>query len=63
MDRGAWWATVPRVAKSQTRLNGLSKHISSNASLFSNSVKFYFFLLDQVSVPLLGFQRPSGQLS
>ena len=21
MDRGAWWATVHRVAKSQTRLN------------------------------------------
>ena len=24
MDRGAWWATVPRVAKSQTRLKRLS---------------------------------------
>ena len=24
MDRGAWWATVHRVAKSQTRLNRLS---------------------------------------
>ena len=21
MDRGAWWATIPRIAKSQTRLN------------------------------------------
>ena len=27
MDRGAWWATVHRVAKSQTRLKGLSTHI------------------------------------
>ena len=26
MDRGAWWATVHRVAKSQTRLKQLSKH-------------------------------------
>ena len=25
-DRGAWWATVHRVAKSQTRLNWLSMH-------------------------------------
>ena len=26
MDRGAWWAMVHRVAKSQTRLKGLSMH-------------------------------------
>ena len=26
MDRGAWWATVHRVAKSQTRLKRLSVH-------------------------------------
>ena len=26
MDRGAWWATVHRVAKSQTRLKQLSRH-------------------------------------
>ena len=26
MDRGAWWATVHRVAESQTRLKGLSRH-------------------------------------
>ena len=26
MDRGAWWATVHGVAKSQTRLQQLSKH-------------------------------------
>ena len=26
MDRGAWWATVHRVAKSQTRLKQLSMH-------------------------------------
>ena len=26
MDRGSWWATVHRVAESQTRLKGLSRH-------------------------------------
>ena len=26
MDRGAWWVTVHRVAKSQTRLNDLAQH-------------------------------------
>ena len=26
MDRGAWWATVPGVANSQTRLKQLSTH-------------------------------------
>ena len=26
MDRGAWWATVHRIAKSQTQLKGLSMH-------------------------------------
>ena len=27
MDRGAWWATVQRLAKSQTRLKQLRKHV------------------------------------
>ena len=26
MDRGAWWATVHKVAQSQTQLKGLSIH-------------------------------------
>ena len=30
MDRGAWWATVHRVAKSQTRLKRLSMHVAPN---------------------------------
>ena len=29
MDRGAWWATVRRVAKSRTRLKRLSRHKSA----------------------------------
>ena len=31
MDRGAWWATVYRVAKSQTRLKLLSTHTHRRA--------------------------------
>ena len=27
-DRGTWWATVHRIAKSQTRLQQLSTHVS-----------------------------------
>ena len=27
MDRGAWWATVHRIAKSQTQLKQLNMHI------------------------------------
>ena len=29
MDRGAWWATVPGVAKSQTRLSDYTQHSQS----------------------------------
>ena len=30
MDRGAWWATVHRVAKSRTRLKRLSMHAQAS---------------------------------
>ena len=36
MDRGAWWATVHRVAKSRTRLKRLSTH--AQASLASDVI-------------------------
>ena len=32
VDRGAWWATVHRVAKSQTRLKQLSIHTPNNCT-------------------------------
>ena len=38
MDRGAWWATVHRVAKSWIRLKRLSLHASVQFSQFSCSV-------------------------
>ena len=37
MDRGAWWATVHRDAKSQTQLKRLNTH---NTTYKKNSIKF-----------------------
>ena len=34
MDRGAWWATVYRVAQSQTRLKQLSTYARGTYQLF-----------------------------
>ena len=34
MDRGAWWATVHRVAKSHTRLKGLGTHADAVRTLY-----------------------------
>ena len=33
MDRGAWWATVHEIAKSQTRLGTVVRYLSANISL------------------------------
>jgi len=46
MDRGAWRATVHGVAKSQTRLKGLSTHVwgcssASSSPLFITSLLYY----------------------
>ena len=35
MDRGAWWATVHRVTKSQTRLKQLSMHMHPDTAYFN----------------------------
>ena len=37
MDRGAWWATVHRVAKSQTQVKWLSTHAPTVIKFFSHS--------------------------
>ena len=39
MDRGAWWATVHRVAKSQTQLKRLSPHAMSLIQRQENGVE------------------------
>ena len=46
MDRGAWWAIVHGVAKSQTRLKGLSTHVcccskASSSLLLTTSLLYY----------------------
>ena len=33
MDRGAWWATVHEIAKSQTQLGTVVRYLSANISL------------------------------
>ena len=38
MDSRAWWATVHRVAKSQTRLKQLSTHILTHTSIWWHSI-------------------------
>ena len=58
MDRGAWRATVNRVAKSWTRLKRLSMHASvnptPNLSLPSRfllvTIKFAFYVYESISV-------------
>ena len=40
MDRGAWWATVHGVAKSQTRLKRLSMHTRKGDACALNQVVF-----------------------
>ena len=45
MDRAAWWATVRRVAKSQTRLKGCSTHSQSDTVSFSMAGVGLWFLV------------------
>ena len=40
MNRGAWWASVRRVAKSQTQLKRLNMQVYSNADL--DNLEWYF---------------------
>ena len=62
MDRGAWWATVHEVAKSQTRLSHFH-FLGSPLSFFpaivplSSLCKFVPMAFD-----LLEFSHPSGSL-
>ena len=45
MDRGGWWAVVPRVAKSQTQMNQLSTHTRKTylvMDVLRNSERLYF---------------------
>ena len=53
MDRGAWWATVHRVTKSQTRLKRLSTHTAFKAGVYP-SISIIHNSKDQIRNP--GFQ-------
>jgi len=46
MDRGSWWATVHRVAKSQTRLKQLSMHTCIFDFLSDKRIKKATLVLD-----------------
>ena len=48
-DRGAWLATVQRVAKSQT---GLSMHTHTNYTMESNILKKNFFYVNGIHILL-----------
>ena len=43
MDRGAWWATIQRAAKSQLQLRQLSTHACITCTIKIQSVYFFFF--------------------
>ena len=43
MVRGAWWATVHRVSKSQIRLKWLSTHISTSFTFWDHWLLLFFF--------------------
>ena len=55
MDRGAWWATVHGVAKSQTRLKRLSMHACP--FLDSSTYSFYLRFKRKSCSQILGWQR------
>ena len=43
IDRGAWWATIQRVAKSQIQLRQLSIHACITCMTKIQSMYFFFF--------------------
>ena len=43
MDRGAWWATIQRVAKSQIQLRQLSTYACITSTIKIQSMYFFFF--------------------
>ena len=56
MDKGAWWATVHRVAKSQTQLKRLSTqaHRESTVVTHSCSVQFSHSVVSDSATPWTG---------
>ena len=42
LDREAWWATVHRVAKSQTQLKWLSTHMYTHVHIYTHTTSSWF---------------------
>ena len=61
MDRGAWWATVHSVTKSQTRLKRLSTHTKENGATEDAMVGWHHQLNGHESEKTLG--DTEGQVS
>ena len=59
MDRGAWWATVHRIAQSQTRLKQLSTHARMleivNDIQFSSDTQSCLTICDPMDCSMSGF--------
>ena len=57
MDKGAWWATAYRVAKSRTQLSNRTKLMSPRASLVAQLVK-NLSAMQETRVRSLGQKAP-----
>ena len=58
MDRGAWWTSVHRVAKCQTRLKQLSMHtllllLTSSLQIFINYQEKPRYQLEDLNIPYI----------
>ena len=64
MDRGAWWATVRGVAKSQTQLRSWEQQIANTMIPFYHSYEYekgaFFLLLAQMYSNTIGMFRVKG---
>ena len=49
MDRGAWWATIRRVTKSQTGLKRLSTHIHAPSTYYVPDSKLGSFYVSRLN--------------
>ena len=56
MDRGAWWATVHRVARSRTRLSNWARMPTSGQEWIQLIWKVLIFVFKQVSLSFLAFK-------
>ena len=63
MDRGAWWATVHSVTKSQTRLKRLSTHTKENGATEDAMVGWHHQLNGHESEQTPGDSGGQGSLA